>query len=324
MGDLAKLTLDLVKITERISATLGHPASAREVTNILTDRGIVPSGTAGEWVAYASELEYFEPDEILAAEPYQGRLPKVDSEPESWAMEPEPPTSTLADAMMPIPTDEFWIPSCLIGTTREVDLRLKALAKRTVKLSDWGKAVAGMELVHIDNAPGKLLLDAPSPFFEKGDHVHLYEMNQILMYATERPDRHEWYRTQRVMTLRGLDYFWFCLTGLNSVDLIFLQDGTDDPQGFAREALPKLLRWWEKFSLLNKRFSVGLPEGVGTSGHWPFWGAQVYRFCRELGMSEQDLDTFEALDPMAAGRHVERWLKTAAGVSGTKDQNTPK
>jgi hypothetical protein len=304
MSELFRIKIDDALVQGRMSRSLRRPISYEEFRYYLLENGILPLGE--DWVLSTSSVGYLQPDEILSAEPYDGDLPRVElsgDDPvrfghiEEAGIGPLPSNSDMGQQ----------IPTLLVGTLRDVDLRMRSLVKRALKSGSWEEALLDAEFVPVAKAPGYLLIGPPGPYFT-GDHVHLYLIQDLLMSACRYADRNQWYATQRKMTLDGLNHFWFCLTSMAGVELIHMFHTAVDTSGFAQEALSKILRWWPIFCDLGSRFSFGLNDNGGSySIGWPHWGNAVYQRCLQMGVPKDEAETMRMMNPLDAGKQMAIW-----------------
>jgi hypothetical protein len=198
------------------------------------------------------------------------------------------------------------IPALLVGKATPVRRHLRSVLRRVFKEGSWSSVTPALDYIDIDEAPGWIQIHGPMNLLQ-GDNVVVWlTMEEVWNVGSTGPD--SGYRDLKRILLEGLDHFWFALClHSGSVFLPFSEERESDRPWVAREALPKMLRWWSVFCSLESRYSMGLPEPA----YWPEWGALVVAFCRDLGVDDQELALLQSIDAISAGARIRQLVEAA-------------
>jgi hypothetical protein len=170
-----------------------------------------------------------------------------------------------------------------------------------------------IEYVPIEDAPGLFILEGPSGLSEP--HVLLFAVIRAIEEVIRplvQEHRDKVYLIRKELVLSGLDMPWFCLGALGCASLWIIEHTSYDyekPEN-AREALRKMLRYWDLFCRYDRRFFLGsrnLPGPWGGMG-WG-WAARPLGRCKDLpNVDEKEVEALLKVDPYQAADQIRKWV----------------
>lgn len=278
MSDILILSIDIERLAANLSILRGRLVGKAEAEAWLQENGFEPSGA--HWLAEASVAAMLDNGEILGAKPIDEPERRGALVPVSLDSASACPPYVLARQRRELLRamagyDACVVPSFMCGTPREVVDRWRPIAKRVIRKGSFEQGMNGVQLNHVDDAPGQLVFLAYHASRPRTPGVLLYPilsgLSQLAYDMTK--SRHSWYCVKRQLLLDGMDSFWFSLCFVaNGADFwrFIMPPGYEEDRLLVRRlVIEKLARWWPHFCARNDRFA----HLSGKPHPWPSWGS---------------------------------------------------
>jgi hypothetical protein len=206
------------------------------------------------------------------------------------------------------------VPAILCGRWADASRKWKSIAKRAARDGKWDAALATVEMIRIDDAPGEIPLSHAFGM-PRGENVWtcaivpgISKVAQEVAGDLYDPHTRElWYRVMRDLMLDGMDHFWFCLGVLGRDSAYFpartSHDDPDDQRRVAHAMLGKLLRWWPAMCGVDERMG-GYFHGIEP---WT-WRVVPLSLCYALGMSKDRNEELATMTPQQAEPHLRAFV----------------
>jgi hypothetical protein len=312
MSNPYRVNLDL----SRVAANMGHEqarsVSLEEAESWLKENGFTRDN--GHWVAEAVDIGALQPDEIIDANPLFAE-PEIRSDlapglpaEDSYTLSPSRRLrlSQIKDY------EACVLPAFLCGRPRQVRQAARKVARKAIKNRSWAEAMEGTSFVHIDDAPGFIVM-APPHGWLRDDNLLAYAVNaEVSEIAFDQFDKPEAYAILRDLKIAGCQEFWHSLgTVVGYMGWLPMMDAsfTDDLRRTAEACFPSIMRWWPHFCARNERFySV-------SGGKWPNWGLPSEFF--HLLNWPIPWEYLRSVDPATAGKRFQQLWSSGGRAVGS-------
>jgi hypothetical protein len=208
----------------------------------------------------------------------------------------------------PVGEQDTCIPVPLIGYFREARRNWRKIATIALKDGSWENALAGVERIPIDLAPGNILLEGPLPMIAE-ENVLIYLIRDELFDAKPRlrKSRVEADESERTLLLAGARDLWFLVGFLGGniplLPSIVAERGTNG-KIFSQEILWCLMRRWRDLVGLSPRFALDSRNKF----RWPHWGSRAFNLAAQLNITVEEIRAVQGLTPLDAGQRLGRLL----------------
>ncbi len=296
--------LNLACVAANLANLRGWVFSMERAGDWLEEQGFQRQGD--DWIADARLIGELRHREVVEVQPIDSTPP----EPGDLPLElPTHPYYNLGPArrrkLALIPGyDQCIIPKFLCGKPGDVLQKCRRIARNALKKGSWKPALANEEFIHIDDAPGLLLMTSQRSAFTDEDNVLLNHLTEVLSdIAFDMFEKPDCYRILRDLRIEGTADFWFslCMIVGNTRWLPVMPDCyEEDIRAAARKCFPNLMKWWPHFCARDDRFAYW-----GLSG-WPSWGLPG-EFPRLFNWPV-DWEYYRSVDATTAGKRLmELW-----------------